>query len=44
MHPERARTLDAAVCGMEVYVDAELIPGEPEIVSPWEAQRRYGVR
>jgi hypothetical protein len=42
MHPEDARTLDAAtVCGMEVYGDAGIVPAEPEIVQPEEAVRRY---
>jgi hypothetical protein len=42
MHPEDAKILGAAtVCGMEVYVDEDLAPGEPEVVSPWEAKRRY---
>lgn len=43
MYPEDARVLDpATVSGMEVYVDAEMVPGEPEIVSPEQAKRRYG--
>jgi hypothetical protein len=32
------------VCGMEVYVDEDLAPGEPEIASPEEVLRRYGTR
>jgi hypothetical protein len=43
MHPDDARILDAAtVCGIEVYVDENLAPEEPEIVSPEEVRRRYG--
>lgn len=43
MHPEDAKLLNASsLLGMTVYVDEDLAPGEPEIVSPWEAMRRYG--
>ena len=43
MHPEDARILDVpSLFGMHVYVDEDLAPGEPEIVSPEEARRRYG--
>jgi hypothetical protein len=42
MHPDDARILhDVTVCGMMIYVDKDLTPGEPEIVAPEEARRRY---
>jgi hypothetical protein len=41
MNLDDAKILDTVkVCGMTIYVDSGMVPGEPQIVSPKEARRR----